>query len=198
MIGMFLKRGGKALASGGLTALLLALPAPALAQLSSEPQDLPEGVTACLEDQYRQFDFWLGEWEVTDTEGNLAGHNSITHAENGCVILEHWSGARGSTGRSFNYFDPGDRKWHQLWIAPGAVIDYAGGPEGDNTMKLEGTIAYRNSGVFPFRGSWVLNEDGTVTQSFEQYDPVTDDWSDWFTGIYRRVEDDAGAGASTD
>ena len=33
------------------------------------------------------------------------------------MVHEHWKGSRGGTGQSFNFYDRGDRKWHQVWIA---------------------------------------------------------------------------------
>ena len=59
-------------------------------------------------------------------------------------------------------------------------------------MKLKGTITYvGNSLTADFTGEWTLNEDGTVTQHFEQYDPETEEWNVWFTGIYTRAEAEA-------
>jgi hypothetical protein len=48
----------------------------------------------CEQDaRFREFDFWIGEWEVHDAEGNFVGENSITRAERGCVLIEEWRGA---------------------------------------------------------------------------------------------------------
>ncbi len=58
-------------------------------------------------------------------------------------------------------------------------------------MKLEGTITYLFNGtIFPFTGEWTPNEDGSVTQHFEQYNPDTEDWAVWFTGRYVRTENE--------
>ena len=40
----------------------------------------------------------------------------------------------------------------------------------------------------PFTGEWTPNEDGTVTQYFEQYDAETEQWNPWFSGLYTRKE----------
>ena len=55
-------------------------------------------------------------------------------------------------------------------------------------MKLEGAIHYHAGGIFPFTGEWTLQEDGTVLQYFEQYDPEAETWNPWFTGIYTKDE----------
>ena len=33
---------------------------------------------ACSGTPYRQFDFWVGDWEVTNVEGAVVGQNTIT------------------------------------------------------------------------------------------------------------------------
>ncbi|MEO1136928.1 MAG: hypothetical protein AAFW68_10040, partial [Pseudomonadota bacterium] len=50
--------------------------------------------------EYRAFDFWIGEWEVFNQDGSKAGENSIRREEYGCLLVERWTGASGSTGQS--------------------------------------------------------------------------------------------------
>jgi len=171
------------LASAALLAACTAapepLPAPAAAAAASAPP--------CTSPLHDDFDFWIGEWEVFAANGAKAGENSITRAEYGCLLVERWTDATGITGQSYNYLDPGTNKWRQLWVSGGAVIDYSGGLTDTGSMKLEGTIAYQAGGpAIPFTGEWTPNPDGTVTQHFEQFDPATGEWSDWFTGTYVR------------
>ena len=154
------------------------------AQDSTEvaPQPAPP---SCEGDVYDDFNFWLGEWDVATPDGQVAGTNSITKAEDGCLIIERWTGAQGSTGQSYNFYDTGLQEWRQVWVARGATIDYAGKLTEDGEMRLEGKIAYRNGTTAPFRGSWAAEADGSVTQRFQQFNSQTDRWDDWFTGIYR-------------
>jgi hypothetical protein len=32
----------------------------------------------CTAPEYRQFDFWIGDWEVRSAQGRVLGHNRIT------------------------------------------------------------------------------------------------------------------------
>ena len=145
----------------------------------------------CQTEEYRQFDFWLGEWEVFSPDGTKQGENSITSEENGCLIVERWTSAQGTTGQSYNYYNPHTEKWQQLWVSGGIIVDYAGGLNEEGQMVLEGEITYRanSSSTFPFTGTWTANDDGTTTQHFEQYNPQTEEWDDWFTGHYRPKAD---------
>ena len=153
------------------------------AQEQPAPAPLP-----CSEDVYRQFDFWLGTWDVTTVTGAPAGRNVISAEEGGCLLLEQWTSVSGGTGQSYNFYDPGTQQWRQVWVSQGAVIDYSGGLTETGSMRLEGKIRYHAGGQFPFTGEWTPQEDGTVRQHFEQYDPDKETWTPWFTGIYTPVE----------
>ena len=169
-----------------LAASLLLFSGGALAQEDAADAIATPPQPSCEGDEYRAFDFWLGDWTVTAPGGQPAGTNSITSEENGCLIIERWSGAQGSTGQSFNYYNPATGMWRQVWVSPGALIDYEGGLNQRGQMVLEGEISYHNGNSFPFRGEWTANEDGSVHQHFEQYNPETEEWDVWFTGIYRK------------
>jgi tetratricopeptide (TPR) repeat protein len=65
--------------------------------------------------EYRQLDFWIGEWNVVNTQGQSpAGASSIQLILDQCVILENWTG--GGTGKSFNHYDTRLKKWIQDWV----------------------------------------------------------------------------------
>jgi len=55
--------------------------------------------------EYSQFDFWVGDWEVRNPQGQIVGSSSIQKVVNGCVILENWTSASGGTGKSLNYYN---------------------------------------------------------------------------------------------
>ena len=143
----------------------------------------------CVAAPYTDFDFWVGDWDVRDAEGTLQGHNTITREENGCLIVERWTSAGGNTGQSYNYYDPGMEAWRQIWVSQGITIDYKGGLEPSGVMVLFGDIAYRNGATYPFMGRWELQANGSVIQHFQQYEPESGDWADWFTGHYTKRTD---------
>jgi len=139
--------------------------------------------------EFRAFDFWLGEWEVRTADGRLAGHNSIKAAEQGCVLLENWRGAGGSTGMSVNYLDKSTGEWVQIWNdASGSQINIRGGLT-DEGMLLVGRIHYIARGTTAaFRGLWTPLDDGRVRQFFEQSNDGGKNWSKWFEGFYSRID----------
>jgi len=141
--------------------------------------------------EHRQFDFWLGQWEVTDKAGNTVyGHNEISKHNSGCLLLEQWRSSRGGTGSSINYYDPVQGQWHQDWVDASSIIHTAGGIDDEGAMVMQGTITYleerREAG---FRASWTLLGDARVRQSFEEQDDQGQ-WQPWFEGYYRRLTPD--------
>lgn len=146
------------------------------------------------EEQFREFDFWIGKWDVHTADGKLAGRNVVEAAEHGCVLIENWTGAGGSTGTSMNYLDKTTDEWVQLWTdASGSQILIRGGMTAEG-MLLEGTIHYVSNGVTaPFRGLWTPQPDGRLRQFFEQYDAEEKVWKPWFEGFYSRTSAAASA-----
>ena len=143
----------------------------------------------CADPVFRQFDFWLGEWDVYGPKGKLAGTNSIRKEEYGCLLTEHWVNSAGQTGQSYNFVDLETGKWTQVWVSAGATIIYSGGLNDKGEMVLEGTIGYgagQAGNGAKFRGTWTPNADGTVTQYFQQFDDKKSEWTDWFKGTYKR------------
>ncbi|MEO1042088.1 MAG: hypothetical protein AAFX52_07340 [Pseudomonadota bacterium] len=144
----------------------------------------------CTDESYSDFDFWVGTWDVYVGD-SLAGRNVITKEETGCLVLETWNSASGGTGQSYNYFDPAQDVWRQVWISPGLLIDYQGGIDEEGRMALEGTLTSHASGTTaPFRGRWESLDDGTVQQTFWIYKTDDDAWTVWFDGNYQPADDE--------
>jgi len=68
--------------------------------------------------------FWVGEWDVYSAKsGTLVGHNTLAYRVNNHVIHEQWESlGDGSTGESWNYFDPGAGAWKQTWLGSGGDL----------------------------------------------------------------------------
>lgn len=88
-------------------------------------------VAPCQHDpRFRQFDFWVGDWDVRPTGQPAVGppaRNTVTLDDNGCVVTEHWTAPSGSQGQSFNIFDRSYGEWRQTWVDNiGGQHDYRG------------------------------------------------------------------------
>jgi tetratricopeptide (TPR) repeat protein len=83
----------------------------------------------------RQFDFWLGEWNVITTEGETpAGESKIELILGDCVVQENWtsSGNVGYSGKSYNVYNTALKRWEQYWVdnAAGNIFFYGGLKDG--------------------------------------------------------------------
>jgi hypothetical protein len=94
----------------------------------------------CSAKEYRQFDFWLGEWEAFATNGQKAGDSKISVILDSCIILEEWTSA-GLTqglryaGKSFNTYNRQTRQWQQTWVDnTGGSTEFLEGEAGDNSI----------------------------------------------------------------
>ncbi len=88
---------------------------------------------------YRQFDFWIGEWNVTDTKtGNLAGKSKIELLLGECVLMENWQPISGTAGKSFNIYNVAEKKWRQTYVdASGSLLEFYDGEFKDNKMQFK-------------------------------------------------------------
>jgi hypothetical protein len=116
--------------------LLLAHAAPGLAE--EPPAHMPPPVPPpppehCASAEHRQFDFWVGDWDVVSTEkpDELRGRSRIESINFGCGIRETWLPFTSINGASLSIYDRRDHAWHQSWIdAQGARVEFQGGLDG--------------------------------------------------------------------
>ncbi len=168
-----------------LLAWPMLLPAPGLAAQDLPDASEPSMAEPCPEPEHRQFDFWLGRWEVRNPAGELVGHNEITREAGGCALLERWQGVGGSRGVSVNGYDPDRGLWSQRWIGAGAVLWLEGGLDGE-AMVLTGTSPRSTpQGEVVDRITWTPQEDGRVRQVWE-VGVGSGAWREIFNGVYSR------------
>lgn len=144
----------------------------------------------CCTPAHQQFDFWVGNWTVTDTTGKVVGSNTIIKQEDGCIIAEHWTGAGGTTGRSMNYFNRADSTWNQLWVDNGGNPLILKGRAGNQQMILKSDLQTGSKGrQYYNRVTWTLQEDGTVTQVWDLLSPQDSLIFNAFHGIYTKKDE---------
>jgi hypothetical protein len=154
---------------------LLAVAGAAVAQTPAPPPP------PCQSGEHRQFDFWLGEWEVFLPDGKKAGDSRIESISAGCAVLENWSGRGGFSGKSLNIYDRDDKRWHQTWVdSSGSRLELAGS-YADKRMVLSSA-----PGATVQRIAWSVNDDGSVRQLWESTADGGTTWTVQFDGKYVR------------
>ena len=129
-----------------VTLLALLSAVTLLAQTPTSPAPLPSPPPI-----NHEFDFWLGEWQVTTPDGKAAGTSRIESVAEGHGLLENWTGdpaAGGGNGKSLNCYNLGTRQWQQFWIGSrGGVLELAGGLH-DGSMVLSGSHTVRGQSLW--------------------------------------------------
>ena len=160
-------------------------PAPTPAAAAAAP-------APCSASERRQFDFWVGEWEVKNPKGQVVGHSRIESILGGCAIAEHWSSATGNganDGKSYNFYNADLKRWEQYWVdASGSRLLLSGG-FGGGSMVLEGRqdLPGKDGVHKRERITWTPNADGSVRQLWESSVDEGKNWTIAFDGLYRRA-----------
>ena len=150
----------------------------------------PAAPRACTRPEHRQFDFWIGEWDVTLPNGSRAGTNRIRAINGGCALQEEWTGAGGSTGTSLNAFDTNTGRWHQTWVGSDGVVLLLDGALRDGAMELSGVTTRADGTKTQHRIRWTPlgGTPATVRQLWESSTDGGKTWTTAFDGRYRRRE----------
>lgn len=139
----------------------------------------------CATEAHHQFDFWLGTWEVTNSQEKVVGTSHISSILDGCVLLEEWQSSGPYSGKSLNIYDAANHTWHQTWVDNGGLLLELDGQLVDGRMVLQGLRPGEDGTAVLHRITWEPLPDGGVRQT---WDSSTDDGQTWttrFDGRYK-------------
>jgi len=142
----------------------------------------------CESEAFRQFDFWMGEWQVFTKDGNVAGTNTITPSLNGCVLNEHYVTPKGYEGTSVNIYDRSRNVWHQTWVDNTGLLLKLEGTRKNNTMTMTGTTFDKEGKKVSQKISWKKQKNGDVHQIWESSTDKGLHWKTVFYGVYKKVK----------
>jgi hypothetical protein len=162
-----------------------AMSLPEFESLRVDPRfaEIVEPHRPCNTPEFRQFDFWLGDWDVESAAApGTVSRNLITRAYDGCTVREEYTTPAGYAGTSLNFYDAPRKVWHQTWIdnqGGGLIIE--GGLQG-TSMVLQ-TVT---DPVNVQRITWTPLPDGRVRQHWESTVDGGKTWTTQFDGFYTR------------
>ena len=131
----------------------------------------------CAAPQQKQFDFWIGEWELSWPGQNAGetghGTNSIQRILDGCIVQETFSSQETDhlRGTSISVFDTRSGSWKQTWVDnQGGYLDFVGGfKDGQMILQREANVngsktlqrmVWKNISANAFDWSWEASRDG--------------------------------------
>ena len=140
---------------------------------------------------YRQFDYWIGEWEVKNLEGVELGSSIIKLVAGDCLIQEEWTSISGYTGNSMSYYNRFDEQWHQKWIgSDGIPVEFSGNFDEENkSMNFKGYGVGHDGEKIEYRFTFFHLDKNHIRQLWEQSSDKGTTWSVLFEGHYFRKDD---------
>jgi len=113
----------------------------------------------------KEFEFWVGQWDVFTTLGSKAGTSKIEKILNQCVIMENWENISGRKGKSFNVINSLTGNWEQTWVDDsGNITEFKKGKYENGALSFmaeETDTAQKKQWQ---RLTFFNNSDGTVRQ----------------------------------
>ncbi len=160
---------------GGIASL------PPNAVSSTQPRQL----ASCTAPEYRQFDFWAGDWDAFDVDKpNIkVARVRVDRILDGCVLREDYQDTNGLKGQSFSLYDASRKVWHQSWVTNrGQLLILEGKVEGDE-MVLRGED-HAAGGRTLVRGTWKAVDKGVRETGLKSTDGGKT-WKPWFDLLFR-------------
>jgi hypothetical protein len=135
----------------------------------------------CAAPAYRQFDFWIGDWDVVEAQHPTV---AVAHARaelilNGCVLHEIYEAKDGHKGESFSIYDLSRHVWHQSWVSNGGQLLTIEGRLQGGEMLLTGIDHLPGGKPRHVRGSW-RQEKGGVREIAARSTDGGVTWVPWF------------------
>ncbi|WP_431136058.1 hypothetical protein [Psychroserpens mesophilus] len=141
----------------------------------------------CCTDKHQEFDFWVGDWMVTNPDGSAAGTNTIVKIQDNCMLQENWVSAKGTfTGTSSNSYNYKTKQWEQIWVDnQGQSLHLKGNRKGNQMILQTDEETNKYGKLFYHRITWTLNDDGSVRQYWETVTNTTE-VNVAFDGLYKK------------
>jgi hypothetical protein len=145
----------------------------------------PAKSAACAAPEFRQLDFWIGDWDAFEAGKPAAvARTRVDPILGGCVLRERYDGVDGLAGQSFSIYDASRGVWHQTWVTNrGRLLTIEGGRQGDQ-MLLAGRDQTEDGKQRHVRGTWQA-----VPGGVREIATVSTDggktWTPWFDLMFR-------------
>jgi hypothetical protein len=154
---------------------------PALRVSSSQFLQSP----SCSAPEYRQFDFWLGDWDAFDADKapTAVARVRVDRILDGCVVHEDYQATSGSKGQSFSVYDASRKTWHQSWVTNRGQLLVIEGTFQNGEMFMRG-VDRVNGQERQVRGTWKAIPGGVSETAATSIDGGKT-WTPWFDLLFR-------------
>jgi hypothetical protein len=163
-----------------LTCVLVFFAATTGQPMGSISADEPARHASCDAPEYRQFDFWVGDWNAFEAGGAApVARLRVDRLLDGCVLREDYEGADGHKGVSLSIYDASRKVWHQTWVTNrGELLVIEGAFQGGR-MVLAGADRAEDGTQRQVRGIW-KPEGGGFRETAVTSTDGGKTWKPWF------------------
>jgi len=166
-----------------------AAPPPKAAAVTAAPAPVaPTG--KCPASEFRQFDFWVGDWDTFETDKSAPGsiaRTRVTQIAGGCAIHELYEQTDGLIGDSILSYDAVKNAWQQTWVTNRGATMAIGGPFKDGAATLEGESHLADGKTILMRITWKA-EGTAVRESATRSKDGGKTWDPAFDVTFKRHE----------
>ena len=139
---------------------------------------------SCVAPEFRQFDFWVGDWDGFEVDKTtIVAHAQVDRVLDGCVLLEQYEGTDGLKGQSFSLYDTSRRIWHQTWVTNRGQLLVVEGKIQAGEMVLSGVDHAAGRRIL-VRGTWKPVKGGVRETAVTSTDGGKT-WQAWFDLLFR-------------
>jgi hypothetical protein len=121
----------------------------------------------CAAPEYRQLDFWIGDWDTIDMQDHPDGKGpSIAHARiepilGGCALHELYEQSDGLVGQSYSLYVASRKIWHQSWVNNGGGLWLQEGNfDAHGVLTLTATTIAKDGTEVHHKITWAKQGDG--------------------------------------
>ena len=152
----------------------------------TEPAAVAADDTATASAECRQFDFWLGDWKITNPSGSKEASSRVYLALGQYLLVESWDDGKGHKGENLFAYSSDDKSWHGMFadnegrvhvftgkVVPG-LAEFYGPSRGSNGEAVLNRIRVTRIAADKVKQSWEKSIDNGAS------------WTAVFAGEYYR------------
>jgi ketosteroid isomerase-like protein len=140
----------------------------------------------CAAPENRQFDFWVGDWDVYDFGGmKQVAQIRVDRLLGGCVVREQYEDTTGKMGQSLSAYDAARKVWQQSWVTNRGDVLVIEGRFAGGKMVLTGASRGPAGRRTLVRGTWMPINLGVRETAVRSTDGGKT-WKPWFDLVFRQ------------
>ncbi len=141
----------------------------------------------CSAADYRQLDFWLGDWDAYDASdpGTAIARTHVDLIAAGCAVHELYEQTDGLIGDSILSFDAAGKRWQQTWVTNRGSLMVITGRFSNGAVTLEGEMHTGDGGSLLQRITWKA-EGSDVRETAVMSKDGGKSWTPAFDVLFRK------------